>query len=107
MRTRSIAAAAAAATALGFTASLALPMPAQAVISSCKHGPTSGYVGWQAYQCSSNNPGADRYRAIARCIREDGTRRTAYGRWEKVIDTTSVATCPVNFSAYSGGYEKS
>jgi len=91
--------------ALGVTATLALPATAaQATIGTCQHGPTSGYVGWQAHHCDSTDPGRDRFRAIAYCIREGGSRQTAYGPWMSVINNTSVATCPVNFSAYSGGY---
>lgn len=106
MRLRSSAATAVAATAMALTASLALPATAaQATITSCQHGPTGSGDSWRAYSCSSTNPGPDRFRAIAYCVRENGSRTTAYGAWARPIGGVSVATCPVNYFASSGGWQ--
>ena len=47
--------------------------------------------------------GRCQYRAVAYCVREDGSRRTTYGPWvNRIPYPVSVAICPVNYSASSG-----
>jgi hypothetical protein len=104
MRTRSIAARVLAIAALGASATLALPATvSQATLSNCWNGQWNNYDGWQGKCNTSTRPGSDRYRAVAYCIRENGSTRTAYGPWVSSIPyPVSVAVCPVNYSAYGG-----
>lgn len=103
-RTRSIAARVVATAALGVVAMLAPPAAAaQATPSNCWSGQWNGYSGWQGKCNTITNPGTDRYRAVANCVRENGSTRTAYGPWVSSIPyPVSVAACPVNYSASSG-----
>ncbi|MBP2327454.1 hypothetical protein JOF56_007839 [Kibdelosporangium banguiense] len=90
--------------ALGVSATLALPAAvAQAEPRSCWSRSWNGNDGWQGKCDEITYPGRDRYRAVAYCVRENGSRRTAYGPWISSIPyPVSYATCPVNYSASSG-----
>lgn len=103
-RKRSIGVRVLAVAALGVSATLALPaVAAQATPSNCWSGQWNNYDGWQGKCNTITNPGTDRYRAVAYCIRENGSTRTAYGPWVSSIPyPVSVAVCPVNYSASSG-----
>ena len=104
MRIRSTAVRVLVTAALGVSATLVLPAAvAQAVPSNCWSGQWNSWDGWQGACGTLTYPGKDGYRAIAYCIREDGSTRTVYGPWVTSIPyPVSVAACPVNYSAYGG-----
>ncbi|MEV0382668.1 hypothetical protein [Nonomuraea sp. NPDC050643] len=76
---------------------------AQAALIDCWNRQWNSGAGWYGGCAGSTRPGTDKYRAIAYCIRENGSTRTAYGPWVNIIPyPDSIAICPVNYFAYDG-----
>ncbi|MBO3751779.1 hypothetical protein J5X84_37390 [Streptosporangiaceae bacterium NEAU-GS5] len=94
--------------AVGVLAASVLPATAaQAALSDCSSGQWNNWAGWQGRCLGTTRPGTDKYRAIAYCIRENGSTRTAYGPWVLAVPQLpySIAQCSVNYWAYDGTLE--